>query len=189
MRNKSILLTFAVFLMLLVVACHKSNSGGSSSGPLVGNWNFINMNAHTQATTNAGPGITSVSVSNYITKNNTGTIQFTKDSMAINNLSYTVDTTFTTYFYVAGVFTDSIVTPISTSLPATSATVEYQVIGSDSIYFPNGGILPQGLTGNGQGTGATYVLSGSTLTLTSALSDTSNGVVEVGKAVITLQKQ
>jgi hypothetical protein len=189
MRNKLTLLTSASLLMLLFAACHKSSQGGANSGPLVGNWNFINMNVHTQATTNEGGGITGVAVSNYITQDNTGTIQFTNDSMVITNLAYSVDTTFTTYFYLAGVLADSVVTPISTSLPATSGTVQYQVIGSDSLYFPNGGILPQGLTGNGQGTGATYVLSGSTLTITSNATDTTNGTIEVGKAVITLQKQ
>jgi hypothetical protein len=189
MRDKSILLTSAVVLMLLSVACHKSSPGGSSSGPLIGNWNFINMNTHIQATTNEGGGITAVTTTNYITQDNTGTIQFTNDSMAINDLSYVVDTTATTYFYLAGVLADTLVTPVSDTLPATSGTLQYQVVGSDSMYFPNGGILPQGLTGNGQGTGATYVLSGNTLTLTSAATDTSNGVIEVAKAVITLQKQ
>jgi hypothetical protein len=190
MRNKFPLLTYASILMLLIAACHKSNSGGSnSSGPLVGNWNFINMNVHTQATTNEGAGVTAVAISNYITQDNTGTIQFTNDSMVITNLAYSVDTTFTTYFYLAGVLLDSATTPISTSLPATSGTLAYTAVGSDSLFFPNGGLLPQGLTGNGQGSGATYVLSGNTLTVTSNAIDTTNGVVETGKAVITLQKQ
>jgi hypothetical protein len=189
MRKPLILTAFFVALLFVILSCHKSNSGGSSSGSLTGAWNFINMNVHSTATTNEGAGLTAVVVANYVTKDNSGTVVFTADSMDINSLGYTVDTTATAYIYLGSIVADSSEEPISQSLPPTSGNFAYQIIGTDSIYFPNGGLLPAGITGNGQGSGAHYTLSGNTLTLTSSASDTSNGAIEVGNAVITLEKQ
>jgi hypothetical protein len=158
---------------LVVVSCKKSNAPASTQ---------------TQVTA-IQSGDTSVSSSNYITQNNAGTIDFTIDSMSVSGLAYTVSTTFTTYFYYTGTVYDTVTSPLNASLPATSMNVGYKLIGSDSMYFPNGGLLPAGLTSSSSGQGAHFVLSGDTLRLTVQAADTTTGQVQVGKGLITLVRQ
>ncbi len=186
MRHTSALLvSFALFLF--VVSCKKSSSSPKPSNSVTGNWKFVNMNVHSQANATIGGGLTTVTTANYITVNNAGTISFTTDSMAVSGLTYSVDTIATTIGYFNGVPTDTLALPYSSTLPATSASVNYVLVSSDSLYFPNGGIAPAGLTS--AGSGARYVFSGDTLVLTSSVTNTTGNEVQTGTAVIKLVKQ
>lgn len=186
MRKKSTLLTSLAFLLVLF-SCHKSNS--SASQGLAGSWTFLYMNAQTQTTTHAGGGITAVAVSKYTTKSNAGTIKFTSDSMVVTGLAYSVDTTFTTYFYYGSILYDSASAPLSASLPPTSASAKYQVINSDSLYFPNGGILSALAPSATKGEGVLYTLKGDSLTLSMQGTDTTGGALTVVQSTIHLKRQ
>src|SRR5579871_6848965 len=118
----------------ILFACKKS--GSLTSQGLSGNWVFLGMSAQTQTTENEAGGVTAVANASYITKNNGGTIQFSGDSMVVSGLTYTVDTSFMTRFYYSGILYDSITSPLSLSIPASSATLKYKLIGSDSLYYP-----------------------------------------------------
>jgi len=59
-----------------------NNTGGSNNNnnSITGDWNFINSIAHTKSTVTVAQGsdeLKSVTVSDYVTKNNTGTIKIT----------------------------------------------------------------------------------------------------------------
>lgn len=181
-------LTFAAIgiSFLIVVSCKKSNA--PASNVVTGNWNFVNMSTQTQVTA-IQSGDTSVSYANYVTQNNAGSIDFTIDTMSVSGLAYSVSTTFTTYFYYMGVAYDTVTSPLSTSLPATSMSSGYKLIGNDSLYFASGGLLPSGLTSSSAGQGARFVISGDTLRLTVQATDTTTGQIEVGHGVITLVRQ
>src|SRR5579864_6143341 len=110
MHKKLLLLTSCTFLLILA-ACHKTNSSTTSQG-LVGNWTFLYMTVQSK-TTEDSLGVSSVSIANYTTRNNSGTVKFTSDSMVVSGLAYSVDTTFMTYFYIAGALYDSVNSPLS----------------------------------------------------------------------------
>ncbi len=183
--TSTLLVSFS--LLLIVVSCKKSSNSSKPSNAVTGNWKFINMNVQSQTNTTVGGGVTTITTANYITVNNAGTISFTTDSMAVSGLTYSVDTISTTIGYYNGVPTDTVTLPFSATLPATSASVNYVLVSSDSLYFPNGGIAPTGLTS--AGSGARYVFSGDTLELTSSVTNITSGEVQSGTAVIKLLKQ
>ena|ERR1700761_369388 len=187
MRSIPIPVATAFFLVLIALSCQKTNKAGASNA-ISGNYKFINMNVHSQAITSIS-GDSVVAFANYITTANAGTIKFTTDSMMVNGLAYTVDTNSMAIYFVNGKPADTIYTPFNGSLPATSMNVGYTLVNSDSLYFPNGGIIPAGMGTMSQGSGATFVKIGDTLKMTTMARDTSNGEIQMGTAVITLLKQ
>ena len=189
MRTTYVLTTFLVVLLCAGVSCKKSNpssNGGSSS--IQGNWNFSYMTANTSVTATQ-TGITTVTNTNYKTKNNAGTIKFTADSMTVTGLTYTVDTTATAYIYYGSTLFDSVSAPFTYSLPATSQTVYYKIIGSDSIYMPNGGIVPTGYTGAVPASGGRFVIANDTLKLTVQGFQSASGATESVKGTIYMKRQ
>ncbi|GGA92304.1 hypothetical protein [Puia dinghuensis] len=133
-------------------------------------------------------GISSLSIANYTTKSSAGTVNFTSDSMIVSGLTYTVDTTFMTYFYIAGSLYDSISSPLTATLPPTSASAKYQMINSDSLYFPNGGILSS-LAPSSTGQGIRYTLKGDSLTLSAVVAQTTGGTTINANETIYLKRQ
>lgn len=173
-------------LFMVAVSCKKSSS--SPSNVVTGNWNFVNMNTQTKVVAVIG-GDTTITIANYITQNNSGSIDFTVDSMDVNGLAYSVSATATTYAYYQGIPYDTLTSPFSATLPATSMNAGYKLIGTDSLYFPNGGLLPAGISSTSQGQGAHFVISGDTLRMTVSGTDTTTGQIQMGTGVITLTKQ
>jgi hypothetical protein len=173
---------------LIVISCKKSNSPSTPTNAVTGTYTYVNMNVQSQETQSEGNGIMAVAMANYITKNNTGTVQFTADSMVANGVGYSVDTSVITNFYLSGTLYAADTTAFTATMPATSTTQAYKLVSNDSLYFPNGGLIPTGLTSAGGGQGARFVVSGDTLKLYTSASDTTSGVVQAGTAVITLLK-
>jgi len=173
-------------LLTLAISCKKSSAPPSNA--VSGNWNFVNLSAQTQINAVMG-GDTTITYANYVTENNSGTLVFTLDSMDVNSLAYSVNSTATTYAYYKGLVYDSLTTPFTASLPATSIDVSYKLIGTDSIYFPNGGILTTGITSTSQGEGAHFVINGDTLRMTVSGVDTTTGQIQTGNGVITLVRK
>jgi hypothetical protein len=155
---------------------------------VTGNWNFVNLNAKTQVNAVVS-GDTTVTYANYVTQNNSGMFTFTIDSMNVRSLAYSVSSIATTYAYYQGMIYDTLTSPFSATLPATSMNVGYKLIGTDSIYFPNGGLLPTGVSSTSQGEGAHFVINRDTLRMTVSGTDTTTGQIQMGTGVITLVRQ
>jgi hypothetical protein len=147
------------------------------------------MNVQSTETKDEGGGVTAVAQANYLTVANTGTVQFSIDSMIAVGVGYSVDTSVITNFYLNTTLYSADTAAFTATVPATSTTQAYTLVGTDSLYFPNGGLIPVGVTSAGSGSGAKFIKTGDTLKLYTAASDTTSGVVQSGTAVITLLKQ
>jgi hypothetical protein len=89
--------------------------------------------------------------------------------------------------------------PLTDTVAPASSTVSYQLIGQDSINFPNGSLFAVKLnTGqSAQISGAHFTVSGNILTLTSTIDQTMNETIDgvtlpttaLIKSTITLTKQ
>lgn len=200
MLNRSPFLAIA-FCLLFSVACKKSNNN-SGSNPLAGSWNFVGETTNADITSNASLGPISIQVVNLIdfrTINNMGSLTFKSDSLDAVGVGYSIDTTYTTYTITA-LATDTSVSPLMATVQPADTSVSYQLIGQDSIYFPNGS--PFGLSVDSiqppiQIKGAHFILSGSTLSITSTINQSGNLTVNgislpttgTVSSVITLSKQ
>jgi hypothetical protein len=209
---KKTLLVLSLFIAIITVSCQKElndpsvtapTSGGSGSGgggtggaSIVGNWKFVSFSAVTQSTVSyslAGSTFKSVTISDYTSINNAGTVTITSTTMSNNGVAYDIaDTAFATT-YIDNVSAGSISSPFSFSLPPTSNTVTYKQVTQDSIY-----VNPQG-SGSTATIGAGYrlALNGNILKMTTtAIQDNTvdaGGITAqqhaVATAVTTLQKQ
>jgi hypothetical protein len=74
-----------------------------------------------------------VTLSNYVTKNNAGTVKITATEMISNGIAYEIDTTMNVKTYMAGVLIDEQNLPFDMTAPATSATSPYTKISADSL--------------------------------------------------------
>ncbi|MEP6466616.1 MAG: hypothetical protein ABJB05_09930 [Parafilimonas sp.] len=193
-----------VFIILIIgtVSCQKgitdsidsSNNGGDNNGgngsdssnSIIGTWDFIKLNAQTQITNESDiSGISAkiVAVMGYTSINNSGTITFDASNMTATGLTYGVDANITTYTYQNNLFQDSLIQATSFELPATTSTVNYKMITSDSLYFPEGGFTVQTSTPTVQSapSGGRISFSGDTLILNQNLAfdstSTANGIV------------
>lgn len=166
-----------IVLSLAIASCHKNNSVAGNSAQLVGNYKFLYLSAQTQSisqVTGSGQNVKTVTYSNYKTVQNTGTVTFTKDSIASKGVGYVANTTSATYIYQSGVLTDSIFMPFSVSIPPSNSATKYDVIGQDSIFF-HGGYLAMGLGGSSTvapPSGGRFSFKGDTLFITSKVQQT-----------------
>jgi hypothetical protein len=203
MLNRASLLAIAICL-LFSVACKKSSKpgGNSTPSPLAGSWNFAGETTDANITSTATFGPISVKVVNLIdfrTLNNVGSLTFTNDSLDAVGVGYSIDTTYTTYTYT-GLAIDTAVSPLVATTQPTNTSVSYQLIGQDSIYFPNGSPFTLNVDSIQPPisiNGAHFTISGTTLTFTSTLNqsgnETINGITAPTtgtiSSVITLSKQ
>jgi hypothetical protein len=188
MRPTYVITAFLALLLVATVSCKKSNPTSSSSASVQGNWNFLYMTANTSVSATQ-TGVTTVTHTYYKSKSNAGTIKFSADSMTVSGLTYTVDTTATVYVYYGTTLFDSVSAPFTYSLPATSQTVYYKVIGSDSIYLPNGGIVPAGYSGSVPASGGRFVIVNDTLKLTVQGFQSASGASESVNGTIYMKRQ
>src|ERR1043166_956962 len=124
MRTTAKLLLFT--LAIAFTACQKevdyatsttsSGTGGTSgngntnsTSNIEGVYDFIGMSVHTESaiTVSAqGSEVKAVTVSDYITKDNTGTVKITSDQFISTDLSYSIDTTVNVKTYLDNVLFD-----------------------------------------------------------------------------------
>jgi hypothetical protein len=197
-RNKSTIFAFikktsvmlrkhAYFLvigfLLLLAACSKNTSkpnGSSNSTQLVGNYDFLYMTTNINVTESAsylGQTATVVILSGYKTQQNTGTVVFSADSAMGNGIGYSYDTTAMVIETDPGAAPDTTVQAFAGSVPATTSTSKYQVIGTDSVYFPGGVLGAGGITTGAPAaiappTGGHFTVKGDTLTITTKINQT-----------------
>jgi hypothetical protein len=143
--------------LLIVCSCKKS-SPAAAPNPLVGNWNFLFIKANASSSGSAS-GLTYVTTASFTTVNNAGKATFTKTAMELAGVGYSINTTATTAIYQGSTLLSTQSQPFTQTIPATSDTANYQIIGTDSIYFPNGSPVP------GASNGGRFTITNDTLNI------------------------
>ncbi|HTR31677.1 MAG TPA: hypothetical protein VMH27_20535 [Puia sp.] len=190
--------------LLFSAACKKSNNNGNAGpNPLTGtSWNVEGETTSADVTSTATFGPLSVTVINLIdfhTIDNTGTISFTSDSLNATGVGYSIDTSYTSITQTP-VSSDTIISPLATTVPPGNASFSYKLIGQDSIYFPNGSPIALNVDSIQppiEAKGAHFTINGTTLTITSTINQSGNETVNgitapttgTIRSVITLSKQ
>lgn len=155
------------------------NNGGNNSGTLAGDWKFVsNMVDVESSSTYSQGGIPIKAIARYkdTTEDNTGTLTITSSSFNVKNLGYTISTNVEFIFPLSP--DDNQTLPFDYTIPPLSSTTTYQLIGSDSLYFPSGTIFqtpdPSGaLPVSSPPSGAKFKITGSNLVITASSSQKS----------------
>ena len=123
-----------------------------SSNDIIGDYDFINLSAHTDVTitTNVGTDqMKTVTISDYVTKNNVGTVKITSTQMISDNVGYEIDTTMNGKTYINGVLISDIDLPFVMSVPPASNVSTYVKNSADSITTTGTFGIAQGTSGGG----------------------------------------
>lgn len=137
-------------LAIVFTACQKevdyatgnntSNTGGTggtgNTNNIEGEYDFVGMTAHTVSSITvdaSGSEIKAVTTSDYVTKENTGTMKITSDEFISTNLAYSIDTIVNVKTYLDNVLFDDSDVPYAESAPPSSTTTPYVRNGADSI--------------------------------------------------------
>ncbi len=183
--------------IVLLAACKKDKNGSNAS--IEGTYKLKYISAKTSSSVIGNYGDKTVTTSEYTTTNNQGTITLSNGALTATGLTYSVDTRANLYEYFGTDLLDSSSYPFSFTLPASNSASQYQLIGADSIYFPQGGIT-SGADGSGYqsiANGGHYSFSGNLLTITEVVSkDSTYGesgetykLIEGGTSSVVLEKQ
>ena len=206
-------------ILLTLVACQKEQSvdtlngapgtGGSTGGGSTngsnsekGTWKVISMHGITSSTaeyTLSGENIKSVTLSDFTTIDNGGTVKFDGSTMTGTGVTYSVDDSYTGYFYTNNVLDDTLEMPLQYTIPPTNSTASYKKIKSDSIYVQSGAFTIVGSSGATPSSAGGYKLAwnGDQMTMTAVFDDSqiqfTQGVsVKMSQhavQILTLQKQ
>ncbi|MBS1566384.1 MAG: hypothetical protein JST39_18520, partial [Bacteroidetes bacterium] len=169
-----------------------SGGNGGVNSTITGNYKFVSTYAVTSSSVQysfLGSVYKTVTVSDYTSINNVGTVNITSNTLASNGIGYSISDTAIAYSYVDGTLIDTIQSPFDVTIPPTSSTVTYKQISADSIYVP--------AQGGSMAAGYHITVNGNILTMTSSIvHDTAVNVSGVtasqhstAKSVTTLQKQ
>ncbi|HVX25094.1 MAG TPA: hypothetical protein VHB70_02035 [Parafilimonas sp.] len=199
---------YLIVLICFLVACQKGiepfddNSDSDQNGTdITGTWNFVSLEAHTQSTVEYEQDDTdykATTLSDYTTINNTGTITFDSSDLSSAGVGYDISSTLNVYNYKNNILTDSAQLPFNYSIDSSSSTGTYKIIGTDSIYFPQGGFVSyNGISQQSMASGGKFSINGNTLTITQQFvkdttevyGDIANYVTESGTVVVQLQKK
>lgn len=170
MKKKQLLYVFAALAILS--SCKKEDTKNSTSG-IDGTYKFSGMHSTTSSTVTTDDGEKTVTLADWTSANNQGTLVFNNGQATTTNFSYSVNSVSTGYFYQDNILVDSESAPLVVTIPPSSSVSTYQLIGSDSIYFPKGGLVSMGSTTSASNPGGGhYKFSGNQLTLSlSSISD------------------
>ena len=199
-RLTNILLS--ILTVLFFVSCQKEISdvqAPANQNNLLGDYKFISMDVNTRVTqelTLGGDVEKTVTVSNYTTNDNSGTITFDATSFISKDLAYSFATVAKIYLYTNGALVDSLELPFQSSLPPFSSSSPYKMVGADSIYFSGGTLVTGGATQQVGPNGARLRFEGTKLFLTSRYNNntttSTQGITvlstQQATTVITLQK-
>lgn len=154
-------------IVVMLASCKKDKT--STATGIEGTYKFKSFSAQTQSSIAGNLGDKIVTISNYTTTSNGGTLTFANNTMTATGLTYSVNTQAEFYEYYNNTLLDSASYPFNFALPPSNSTGQYQLVGADSIYFPNGGITitsDGSTTYQGQASGGRYSISGKVLTIT-----------------------
>ncbi|HXD78122.1 MAG TPA: hypothetical protein VN616_09970 [Puia sp.] len=128
------------------------------------------MTAHTNSAVDQSFGAdeyTDLTISDFTTTHNTGTIAFNNGVEKESNVSYESSTLSEDSSYEDGQLLVTTRSLDEGGIPPTSGSVKYQVIGSDSLYYPAGGFFTVDGSGVSQTTpvGSKFTFHGDTLVI------------------------
>jgi hypothetical protein len=194
-------------VLLVLVSCSKEKSidtvGGKSGAGFaeVGTWKFLFIKSTSSQSVEYNDGVDDykdVTIRNYISKDNGGTIKFTGSAMTTTGLAFTIDTVVKTYYYINGKVDDSLEAPIAAILPPMNLADGYKKFSADSLSFQTG-VLSAVISGGTQTAPTGFKLSfdGDKMMMTSEYSNSklvfnmgiSQRIISHEVNVITLQKQ
>lgn len=219
-QNMKVFLKFAVICLLSagLFSCQKEKSfeiplpgtdngdDDSTTNPadnkLIGTWKFINVNINSESRMEVAGMGGSITKYQATTTNNSGTVTFDATHSKATNMGYSIDTELTIKTFGTGM-DDEITTPFEFSLAPYNSSAKYKIIGTDSIYFPEGALFdmpaanPQPTPADPIATGGKFSITGNTLKMVSSvLRDTviSQGgvaarVTQKATAIATLERQ
>jgi hypothetical protein len=188
MKTK-IFLVLAALSTLIIVSCKKSSSS-SQSNSLIGKWFFESEHVTTQsntAYTSGGINYQTVSVSDYTTTYDSGTVNITSNTMTTAGLTYYISSRVFATDYENGVVVDTTSAPFTYYVAPASAATTYTMIGTDSVYFPTGGFTSTPGSSGGAGGAKIAIVGDSVLTLSTAYSKDSTGFLYGMPVTITNQ--
>jgi hypothetical protein len=113
-----------------------SGGGGNSTANIAGDYDFVGLVAHTEATVTAsqlGQTVKTVTVSDYVTFNNSGTLRITSNQMTSTDIAFDIDTMMNAKTYINNVLMDDSDFPFIMSSPPQSGTSTYVRNSPDSI--------------------------------------------------------
>lgn len=157
---------------------------------ITGEWRFVGAIAHTLSDITVTDGVDelrTVTVSDYVTTNNSGTFKFADNQFSYTDVSYSIDTIMNVKSYENGVMYDDSDLPFIMDAPPLTASSDYVRNTDDSLTFtnpvftgmdPSGGGLPAGPTG------AILSWAGDTLQLRTVVSSTTTTSVSGFPAVM-----
>lgn len=208
LKNKKMKVTntilSALVLLVTITSCKKEKGQEAVQNALTGNWKFTSVSAITEATETyreSGINYKDVATSNYSSSAASGIYKISADMFNGENIAYTVNGSVLVKYYENNILDNSITFPFTYSLPSTSSTAKYKLIGSDSLYFESGSIVSPAIAGGtsqpSNAGGCKFKIEGSKMTITSNASKTSTrtefGILittaEKANATIVLQKQ
>ena len=159
----------------MLASCKKDKT--STATGIEGTYKVKSFSAQTQSSIAGNLGDKIVTISNYTTTSNGGTLTFANNTMTATGPTYSVNTQAEFYEYYNNTLLDSASYPFNFTLPPSNSTGQYQLVGADSIYFPNGGITitsDGSTTYQGQASGGRYSISGKVLTITQSVAKDSS---------------
>ncbi|PUZ20733.1 hypothetical protein GA0116948_11311 [Chitinophaga costaii] len=173
-----------------LAACKKEESASgtdASAARLEGTWKFAYMTGSTRATiteTIDGQTQTSITLADFVTSNNAGTITMEQGKFTSNNVGY--DMLYNILSISLDPEPDTLSVPYNYTVPPSSNSGTYKVIG-DSLYT-DAALVAVSTTGLGSTvpttTGGKFSWSGDTLVLTSTIA-IQNSTTESGITVST----
>ena len=159
--------------VIILASCKKEDNTDNNTSGVQGSYKLKYLTASTNSTITGTDGEKAVTVSDYTTINNQGTILFDNSNITSTGLAYTVDTLANYYLYQDNELLDSGSYSFTFTLPPSNSAGAYKLIGADSIYFPQGS-LTTGVGGMGSmqsgASGGRYKFSGNLLTITQTTS-------------------
>lgn len=167
---KKLLVTGLFSVVILLTACKKDSPNSTSN--IEGTYNFKYISVKSNSTLIGSSGDKAVTISEYSTTDNTGTVSFNGDVLTAQNVTYVVNTQAKVYVYDGSDLLDSSSYPFTYTIPPLNSVGQYKIVGADSIYFPQGGLRSTiGGTGSYQtmASGGHYSFSGNLLTITQNL--------------------
>jgi hypothetical protein len=152
-----------VAVIAIIISCKKEDAKTNSSS-IDGTYKFESISAKTNSTIIGNDGEKMVTISDYNSSDNKGTVVFDNGHATSKDLSYSVNSVATGYFYENGILTDSTSLPYSVTVPASNSVSTYKLVGADSIYFSQGGFVSIGsATATSNTGGGHYKISGNQL--------------------------
>lgn len=195
--KKMFCLPLTLGLILTFCSCKKSTGGGSTANPdrnpLIGSWALTSETWKTYQSDEYTDGADLLQINSGIgtTSGTSGVFTFTDSMVTINNLNYTNTVSYADFSYKNKAITDSAVGTLPRIGPDTSMSNAYHLVGTDSVVFPQGSFILIPLRSIGSAltaqSGATFQISGNTLTITSIVNTVQYPLMYSGKVMDTVR--